>query len=386
MRRLSTAILAIGIALVFVLYMVTYTVDYNQIAIITTFDKATEPSEAALANKKDSGSVIVEPGLKFKWPWPIQRVQVYPTQLQVLQDTPEQLLLSDGNTIIINMTLTWRIDDPLAFFKSLGTIEEAQDKLLAQMRSLRSIISNNYGLTDLVNTDPNKVKLDELEEEVAKELTAQLNAITPSYGIEVADVTVGKMLYTSSTAESVNQRTTSKQEGMANNIRKDGQSQADAIVSKAENRSKTLLEFTNQVAAGIERIGKQEAAAYLEKYTEEGGNEALAIYLDQLETMEQMLGQGTTFVIDARTWNPLNVLIYGPGDDGDLGRLFNEKNALLAPPADLLLPAPVSPKVQADSIRKEIEQLKKQLDAIEAEATPTPVRTIKTDSDAEARQ
>jgi membrane protease subunit HflC len=385
MRRLSTAILAIVIAIVFVVYMVTYTVDYNQIAIITTFDKATDPSEEALANNQDSGSVIVEPGLKFKWPWPIQRVQVYPTQLQVLQDTPEQLLLSDGNTIIVNMTLTWRIDDPLAFFKSLGTIEEAQDKLLAQMRSLRSIISNNYGLTDLVNTDPEKVKLDELEKEMAEELTDQLNAITPSYGIAVADVTVGKMLYTASTAESVNQRMTSQQEGKANNIRQDGQSQADAIVSKAENRSKTLLEFTNQVAAGIERIGKQEAAAYLERYTEEGGNEALAIYLDQLEAMEQMLGQGTTFAIDARTWNPLNVLIYGPGDAGDLGRLFSEQNALLAPPAELMMPAPVSPQVQAEALRKEIEQLKKKLDAIQADTTPTPVRTIQQD-DAEARQ
>jgi hypothetical protein len=45
----------------------------------------------------------------------------------------------------------------------------------------------------------------------------------------------------------------------------------------------------------------------------------------------------------------------------------------------------VSPQVQAEALRKEIEQLKKKLDAIQADTTPTPVRTIQQD-DAEARQ
>ncbi|MEO0477318.1 MAG: hypothetical protein AAF085_15325, partial [Planctomycetota bacterium] len=71
MRRLSTAILAICIALVFVFYMITYTVAYNQIAIITTFDSATEPDPGKLELGEDTGSVIQKPGLKFKWPWPI---------------------------------------------------------------------------------------------------------------------------------------------------------------------------------------------------------------------------------------------------------------------------------------------------------------------------
>lgn len=386
MRRLSTAILAVVIALVFVVYMVTYTVDYNEIAIITTFDKATDADPESLAEKKDSGSVIVEPGLKFKWPWPVQRVQVYPTQLQVLQDTPEQLLLSDGNTIIINLTLTWRIKDPLAFFKSLGTIAEAQDKLLAQMRSLRSDISKDYGLSDLVNTDSEKIKLDTLEDKLAQNLRQQLTAITPSYGIEVADVTIGKMLYHSSTAEAVNQRMTSEQEGKASRIRQDGSSQADAIVSKAETRSKTLLDFTEKVAAQIERIGKQEAATFLERYTDEGGSEILAIYLDQLEAMEKMLATGTTFVLDARTWNPLNVLIYGPGGEGDLPRLFNNtRPSETLNPTGVSIPSPLSPEAQVNELRRQIEALEAHIQTIQA-LPALPVRTVEPATDTEARQ
>lgn len=319
MKRLSTAILAVGIALVFVLYMVTYTVGYNQTAIITTFDKATE----ATSDTGDSGSVMREPGLKFKWPWPIQRVQTYPTQLQVLQDTPEQLQLKDGNTIIINMALTWRIDDPLEFFKSLGTIEEAEDKLRAQMRDLRSVISSDYAFDDLVNESRDRVKLEALEDAVADKLRQQLKAIQPSYGIEVAEVTIGKMLYTESTAESVNTRMTATQERKAQEIRSQGSSQAEAIVSEANSISDQLRNFADTVATQIEIVGINEANRYIKQYADDDGSPDLAIYLRQLEAIEKILANRTTFVLDARTFSPLDVLVYGHGGEGNLSRLYN---------------------------------------------------------------
>lgn len=388
MRRLFTAILAIGIALVFLVYMVTYTVNYNEIAIITTFDKATDPDPDALANKKDSGSVIVQPGLKFKWPWPIQRVQTYPTQLQVLQDTPEQLLLSDGNTIIINMSLTWRINDPLAFSKSHGSMDEAQDKLKAQMRSLRSIISKNYGLGDLVSTEENQVKLDELENQMAQKLREQLSAIKPSFGVEVADVTVGKMLYTASTADSVNQRMTSAQEGKATKIRQEGISQAETIRKQAESRSQTLEDFAQTVVSRIEVVGENEANAIIARYSEAGGNEGLAIYLRQLEALEQILSNRTTFVLDARTFTPLDVLVYGHGGPDNLSRLFNKAEEDTTSIKDL--PTPVAPQSQAEHMREQIHTLEQRLKDLSTElealrAAPVPVRTISIDSRTEDR-
>lgn len=383
MRRLSTAILAIGIALVFVLYMVTYTVAYNQIAIITTFDSATQPDPKLLEEGKDTGSVIQEPGLKFKWPWPIQRVKTYPTQYQILQDTPEQLQLSDGNTIIINLALTWRISDPLQFDKAHDGYDDAADKLLAQMRDLRSIISTNYTFEQLVNEDPAKIELAQLEQRIANELSNRLQNNNLNWGIEVSKVTVAKMLYTESTASSVNQRMTATQERKAQEIRSQGDSQAAAIVAEAESISKRLKDFANTVASEIETLGREEANEILSNYADKGASEDLAIYLRQLEAIEKILANRTTFVLNAKTFTPLDVLIYGPGEPGNLSRLF-EQEAQFEPVSAV----PLSPEQQQAQLLKRIDALLNHINELEAqlEAHETSQPPLKTISNAEAQR
>jgi regulator of protease activity HflC (stomatin/prohibitin superfamily) len=383
MRRLSTAILAIGIALVFVLYMVTYTVAYNQIAIITTFDSATQPDPKLLEAGKDTGSVIQEPGLKFKWPWPIQRVQTYPTQYQILQDTPEQLQLSDGNTIIINLALTWRINDPLAFDIAHEDYDDATDKLLAQMRDLRSIISDGYTFEQLVNEDPSKIELDQLEKRIADELTNRLVNNNLNWGIEVSKVTVAKMLYTESTAASVNTRMTATQERKAQEIRSQGDSQAAAIVSDAESISKILREFADNVASEIETLGREEANAILLRYADKGASEDLAIFLRQLEAIEKILANRTTFVLNAKTFTPLDVLIYGHGEPGNLSRLFNDKEQ-----AEPTSAAPLAPEYQQAQMLKRIDALLSRIEELEAqlEAQQTSQPPLKTISQTEVKR
>ena len=363
MRRLSTAILAIGIALVFVIYMVTYTVGYNEIAIITTFENATDPDPELLAAGKDTGSVIQEPGLKFKWPWPIQRVETYPTQLQVLSDQPEEISLNDGNTLTINLSLTWRIQDPLAFSIAHENYEDAQDKLRAQMRDLRSVISENYSFDQLVNEDPAKIKLDEMETQIATILADRLKTITPSYGVEIAKVSVGKMLYAGSTATSVNARMTATQEGKAGYIRQQGEAQAAAIISEAESISKRLNDFANNVASDIETLGRDEANAILSRYAEKGASEDLAIYLRQLEAIEKILANRTTFVLNAKTFSPLDVLVYGHGKPGNLSRLFDKGEQ--ASQTDVTVP--LTAEQQNAAMRDRILALQKRINELEAQ-------------------
>ncbi|MGB0766489.1 MAG: SPFH domain-containing protein [Phycisphaeraceae bacterium] len=377
MRRLPTAILAIGIALVFMIYMVTYTVGYNEIAIITTFENAVEPDPDKLAAGEDTGSVMQEPGLKFKWPWPIQRVQTFPTQLQVLSDTPEQLQLSDGNTIIINLALTWRIQDPLAFSIAHDDFDDARDKLLAQMRDLRSIVSNNYTFAQLVNEDPTQIELAKLEQEVADELADRLLNMQLDWGIEVSRVTVGKMLYTESTAAGVNERMTATQQRKAQYILSEGESQAQAIVAEAESISKRLNDFAETVASEIETRGREEANAILLRYAEKGASEDLAIYLRQLEAIEKILANRTTFVLNAKTFTPLDVLVYGHGEPGNLSRLFGETETSSLQDELTPLNTEEANRVIRERIallQQRIAQLEAQLDAMRSTETAPPLR------------
>ena len=57
-----------------------------------------------------------EPGLYFKWPFPIQNVYRFDKRVHTFEDAFEQMLTRDGNNILANVFVGWTISDPIAFF------------------------------------------------------------------------------------------------------------------------------------------------------------------------------------------------------------------------------------------------------------------------------
>lgn len=311
MRRLSTALLALFITLVFLTYMVTYTVRYDEVAILTTFEQADEPDQAAIDRGENSGSVIKKPGLYFKFPWPIQRVETYPTRLQVLEDQPEEIRLKDGNTVIVNMAVTWRVDDPLAFYRSLESVEEAQQMLRPQMSDLRKVLSQ-YRFDQFVNEKPEEVQLDQIELEIAETFRNQIAGL--NYGIAIEQVTMGKLLYNTSTATKVNERMTVTQNRLAQSIRSQGDAEAQSIRTEAINTSSQIMSFANNAATSIEAIGERESARLIGQLADSVADERFAAFLIALETNEKILANKTIFVIDGRENELIRTFLYGPDE------------------------------------------------------------------------
>lgn len=309
MRRLSTALLALFIALVFLTYMVTYTVRYDEVAILTTFEQATEPDADAIDRGENSGSVIKKPGLYFKAPWPIQRVETYPTRLQVLEDQPEEIRLQDGATVIVNMAVTWRVDDPLAFFRSLETIDNANRQLRPQMSDLRKVLSQ-YRFDQFVNEDPSQVQLEQIEAEIATKFREQINSL--NYGIAIEQITMGKLLYNESTAAKVNERMTATQNRLAQSIRSQGDSEAKSITTEATNKRDQILAFANDAAAHIRAVGERESARLTGQLANTDADERFAAFLIALETNEKILANKTIFIIDGSEADPIRTFLYGP--------------------------------------------------------------------------
>ncbi|MEM1355671.1 MAG: SPFH domain-containing protein [Planctomycetota bacterium] len=312
MKRLTTALLAIFIALVFLTYMVTYTVRYDQVAILTTFEQASEPDGATIAQGKNSGSVIQEAGLYFKWPWPIQRVETYPTRLQVLQDQPEEIRLADGNTVIVNMAVTWRIENPLEFFRALESVDNANRQLRPQMSDLRKVLSG-YRFDQFVNENPEEVKLEEIEAEIAEQFRQQLAGL--KYGIAIEQITMGKLLYNGSTATKVNERMTATQNRLAEEIRSQGNSEATTIRTDATSASKQIREFASTAAEDIRAIGKSESAQIIGQLAATQSDQEFAAFLRGLEAAEVILANKSIFIIDGSQTPPFDTFLFGPDDD-----------------------------------------------------------------------
>lgn len=300
----NSFVVLIGVVLVALLlsHMFLYQVRYDQVAVLTTFDKA------------DAGSIQNTAGLKWRWPWPVNKVSLYSKRLQVLEDKIEELQTADGKSVIVRTYLTWRIADPLQFYVTLKDPAEANRQLSSRLREIRGIISN-YRFDELVNLDRSILKLDAIEQRAATMLDEELAAA--GYGIKVESVGIHKIILPESATEKVFETMIAARERLAENALQEGQAQAAAINSEADSARQRILAFADRKAQLIRSQGDREAAA---QYASFAKDEEFAIFLRKIEALRKMLDHNTTFVLSA---DSLGILDW-----------FNNDPAAGAPPAN----------------------------------------------------
>lgn len=304
MKNKLIFLVAIAVAVVLSVYMVMFQVRYDQVAVRTTWDQAVEPTRDADGNITDPGSLILEPGYGFKWPTPIQKVKVYSKRVQLLEDQLNEILTADGQTIIIKFYLAWKIEDPYAFFLRLKDEAEAESQLLSMLSELKVVVSN-YRFDQLVNPDPEKVMLAEIEQKGLEMLRGKLDAISPGYGIKLEQVGIRRIILPEDTTQKVFERMVSTREGLAESARAEGNAEANNIKSRAEAAKRRILAFAERRAQAIRDEGNREAAQYFSAFRED---QDFAIFQRQIEALQKMLANNTTFVLDANKLWFLNAL------------------------------------------------------------------------------
>ncbi len=279
----NSFVILVGTALTGLLlaHMFFYQVRYDQVAVRTTFDKA------------DAASVQESPGLKWRWPWPINKVALYSKRLQVLEDKIEELQTADGKSVIVRTYLTWRIADPLSFYVTLKDPAEANRQLSSRLREIRGLISR-YQFDELVNVDREKLKLADIEQQAADALGTALEQA--GYGIRVESVGIHKIILPESTTQKVFETMIAARERLAENALQEGQAQASAIRSEATSARERILAFAERKAQTIRSQGDREAAEQYESFAK---NEEFAIFLRKIEALRKMLDHNTTFVLSA---------------------------------------------------------------------------------------
>lgn len=295
MKNSFTILIGSVIAAALLAYMFCYQVRYDQVAVRTTFDKA------------DAASVQSTPGLKWRLPWPIHKVTHYSKRLQLLEDKIEELQTADGKSVIVRTYLTWRIDNPLDFYVTLKDPAEASRQLSSRLREIRGVISR-YRLDELVNTDRDKLKLAEIEDE-ARTLLEQSLAQS-GYGLKVESVGLYKIVLPEATTEKIFETMIKTRERLAENALQEGQAQASAIRSEAQSARDRILAFAERRAQAIRSQGDRDAAKEYESFAR---NEDFAIFLRKVEALKKMLDHNTTFVLSADSLGILDWFNREPG-------------------------------------------------------------------------
>lgn len=272
---------------VFVAFLTTFTVRFNERAVVTTFGRASE------------SSVYTTPGLRFKLPPPIQEVVKYDARSRFLQSDQETQQTAEGAQVLVTAFLTWRVEDPLKFLRAFSNAGEserdhyrlAQDILKGKLRTAASAVSK-YRLNELVAADGTGSKVQQLETDILQALVSG-NELA-EYGIKPEAVGIAGMALPQDTTKEVFTRMQAARTKIANEAITQGKSLGDTIRSSAESDAKKIESFAEQLATRIRNQGDIEAAQYLGKLSEDP---KLAVFLENMKFMRESFSRSTTLVL-----------------------------------------------------------------------------------------
>lgn len=293
MNRIMQFTLGLILLFFFAGMMFTFRVNFDEMVIVTTFGQATEK---LVFNKEGN-----QAGLHFKWPWPIQNVLRMDRRFFVLEDLLEQQETKDRHVVIAKVFAVWRIDDPLRFYRTFRSTDDAGGFLKERLRATKAEISR-FTFDDLTNADPAKIKLDDIQTSLLDRMRSDLSS--HNCGIRVAHVGISRILLPERITRSVFSRMKQTRQRFAQDARSQGKAIAQSITAETNSDKQRLLAFTERVAQNIRAQGDAAAAQY---YAEYNKNPEFAVFLRKLEALEKSLGKNTTFILDTHS-EPFDLL------------------------------------------------------------------------------
>ena len=275
MNRLLALVVAVLVA-VFLGRMMLFQVDQRQSAIVFSLGEIRR--------------VVLEPGLYWKWPPPIQTVRYFDNRTQTLDD-PEivRFITSEKMNIQVDSYAKWRIADPRLFFISVGgNNRTAEDRI---SRQLRSELNNKIALltVDAVISG----KRDSLVVDLRNAVSQEVRQI----GIEIVDVRLKRVDFAPDVADRVYERMQSERKRVANDLRANGAAEGERIRADADRQRETTIAEAYKDAQALRGEGDARASrSYAEAF---GKNPEFASFYRSLEAYRASFsGSSDLMVID----------------------------------------------------------------------------------------
>jgi modulator of FtsH protease HflC len=215
--------------------------------------------------------VVTEPGLNFKLPPPFQNVSYIDKRLLTLesQDT-EPTLTAEKQRVVIDWYVRWRISDPQAYIRNVGTNERAG------ALQLNRVVRNSF------QQEVNKRTLREL-------LSARRDDLMRDVQTQVAAAIQG-----------ANQPMEAERKRVANELRSTGFAEGEAIRADADRQREVIVAEAYRDAQRIKGEGDAlAAAAFSDAF---GRDPAFARFYRQLEAYKSSFaGKGDVMLVDPST-------------------------------------------------------------------------------------
>jgi len=193
--------------------------------------------------------VVREPGLKFKVPF-VQNVVFYDARLLNLDPPAQEVVLNDKKRLDVDSFTRYKIIDPLKFYQTVRTENQARSKLAEIVNSSLRKVLGRITLTELLSEQRTQI-MNDISNTVKKDAQA--------IGVSVADVRIRRADLPREVMQAINDRMKTERQRDAKEFRAKGQQEAQNIRAKADKEATIIIAEAEKNAQITRGEGDQEA-------------------------------------------------------------------------------------------------------------------------------
>lgn len=256
-----------------------YVVNENEYAFVVRFNKVERVDDSA--------------GLHFKIPF-FDSVKTLPSNTLQYDLAPSDVLTSDSKAMSVDSYVLWKITDPMKFYKTVGTVSEAQGRLdAATYNALKNIIGTIT--QDSIIT----ASVEDGRTDLNVTIYEQVKELTDDYGITVSDVKIKRLDLPAENEAAVYERMISDRKQIAEKHRAEGDAEATKLRSEVDKKVNILISDAEAQAAVIEAEGESEYMKMLAEAFNTKEKQEFYEFVRSLEALENSLqGENNTIILD----------------------------------------------------------------------------------------
>ncbi len=244
-----------------------------------------QPEQAIVLQFGELVRLVNEPGLKFKVPF-IQNVVFYDARLLNLDPPAQEVVLNDKKRLDVDSFTRYRIIDPLKFYQTVRTEEQARSKLAEIVNSSLRKVLGRVTLTEL---------LSEQRTQIMQDISSTVKKDAEAIGVSVADVRIRRADLPIEVMQAINHRMRTERERDAKEFRAKGQQQAQNIRATADKEATIIVAEAEKNAQITRGEGDNEAVTLWNKTV--GQDVDFYEFYRSLDAYRKSLGQEDTSLV-----------------------------------------------------------------------------------------
>lgn len=224
---------------------------------LTTF-QVREGTTAIVARFGDPRQAVVEPGLYFKWPYPIEDVIEIDRRLNLLDPEPSEYLTADKKNLVVDVFLAWRVADPVKYWVSVNSKGGAELRLTDVLRSTVGQVLSSVPFSALVSHEPQEQTMTDVVAAITERAAPR---VSNDFGVEVVAIRIKRVNFPQQNKDAVFARMEQEREKISATIRQEGVEQFERIKAEADREEARLIAEAERVAKEVRGAAEAEATA-----------------------------------------------------------------------------------------------------------------------------